>query len=527
MNVGENTGNIQFARKSSGMRRELSWLDVMIMSISAPAASGILYYSVNTQSSYPGGSIILAFIIGLLIFLPIAYVISMLATAMPRAGSLYVAVSRLMDSSVGYIGAYLYFIGQAIIAGVVCHIVIGIVGGIFVSISEAYSIVFFKELGIAFQSTTGKVIGGFLLVIFFWAVNLGGIGIFRRIMKFSFYLPVIATLLTIIIFLFTSSSGAIESFNQTWGTGAYQNILDAAKTNGWSSTGFSFSGTIALLLVVLWAYNGIDMGSYAGSEVQTPKKSFVKGVLLGWLLVGILYVLVSFAVVKPFGEFITAYDYLAKNNQDAIKNIMPYIDPSVPFYIMSIIGNKFLGILLSITIVLWFINSIPPLFITTSRIVFALSMDRVIPERLANVNEKNGAPLWATHLTAIFAIFGVVFQTFNVTLVLGTLLFCTFFIFWAYGFSAMILPFRKPDIYEQLPYKIDIAGIPLLSIAGFLTFGIGWFFVFLALREISIQIAFSLTVLLIMGIIVYLVQVLKNHKRDISIKEITDQLPPE
>ncbi len=522
-----NSEKLIFARKSSGMRKELSWIDVMIMSIAAPAASGILYYSVNTQSSYPGGSIVIAFLIGLLIFLPIAFVISMLATAMPRSGSLYVAVSRLMDSSVGYIGAYLYFIGQAIIAGVVCNIVIGILGGIFISISEAYSISFFRGLGEAFQSTTGKVIGGLVLVIFFWTVNLGGIRIFRKIMRFFFYLPVIATLITIILFIFTSSSGAVESFNLTWGSGSFQSILEAAKASGWTSTGFSFSATIAMILVVLWSYNGIDMGSYAGSEVQSPKKSFVKGVLLGWLLVGILYVVVSFAVVKPFGEFITAYDYLAKNNQDAIKSIMPYIDPSVPFYIISITGNKLLGILLSITIVFWFINSIPPLFITTSRIVFGLSMDRVIPERLANVNEKNGAPLWATHLTALFAILGVVFQTFNVTLVLGTLLFCTFFIFWAYGYSAMILPFRKADIYEQLPYKINIFGIPLLSIAGFLAFGIGWFFVFLALREITIPIALSLTGLLMIGILIYYVQIRINYSRNISIKELTEQLPPE
>ncbi len=516
-----------FARKSSGMIRELSWIDVFIMSMAAPAASGILYYSVNTQSSYPGGSIWLAFIIGLIIFLPISYVISMLATAMPRAGSLYVAVSRLMDSSVGYIGAYLYFIGQALIAGVLGNIITAILGGIFISISDAYSILFLKGIGEAFQTSTGTIIGGCIWVLIFWAVTLGGIKIFRRFMQFFFYIPLAATLLTIIIFIFTSSTGAVEAFNQTWGAGAYQGIIETAKVSGWTESPFSFESTLALLLVVLWAYNGIDMGSYAGSEVQSPKKSFVKGVILGWLFVGVLYVLLSFAVVKPFGEFIGAYDFLAKNNQEGIKSIMPFVQPSVPFYLISIMPNKLIGILLSLTIVMWFVNSIPPIFISTSRILFALSMDRTVPEKLANVNDKNGAPIWATHLTAIVAILGVVFQTFNVTVVLGTLLFCTFFIFWMYGFSAMVLPFYKPKIYEQLSIKTKIAGVPLLSIGGFLTFGIGWYFVFLALREITLPVAFVLAIFLLIGVIIYYSQIVKNSKREISIKELTSEMPPE
>ena len=96
-----------FARQISGLYRELTWRDVLIITVSAPTASGILYYTVNVQSSYPGGSVSLAFLMGLIIFLPISFAVSMLATAMPRSGSLYVNVSRLLGSSVGYIGALL------------------------------------------------------------------------------------------------------------------------------------------------------------------------------------------------------------------------------------------------------------------------------------------------------------------------------------------------------------------------------------------------------------------------------------
>lgn len=515
-----------FARQSSGMVRGLSWVDVLIMSVAAPAGSGILYYSVNTQSSYPGGNIALAFVIGLIVFLPVSFVVSMLATAMPRSGSLYVAVSRLMDSSVGFIGAYLYFIGQAMIAGVLGNIITTVVGGIFTTSGDAYSMAFLRSAGLAMQTTTAKIIGGILWVALFWAVGLGGMKVFRRVQQVFFYLPLMATAMTVGFFLVRSPVRAIDAFNATWGAGAFEKILYAAQANGWSAPVFSLSSTFGLLLVVMWAYNGIDMGTYAGSEVQSPQRSFVKGVILGWLIVGLLYIVLAFAVYRPFGPFIGAYDYLSSKKPEVLQQIMPLVKPSVPFYIISVAGNKFIGILVSLTIVLWFVNCIPPIFMSTSRILFALSMDRLVPTSLSGVSER-AAPTWATHITALVAVLGVIFQTYDVQLVLGTLLFCTFFIFWMYGFAAMVLPYRKPDIYLQLPCNYTIAGVPLLSVAGLLTFGIGWFFVFFAARQISLPVAFFLAVILLLGALLYYTQVSRNHREGVRIGSLMEMLPPE
>jgi amino acid transporter len=521
------SNDLVFARKSSGLMRDFSWLDVLILSISAPTGSGILFYSVNTQATYPGGSVVMAFLIGLLIFLPISFVIAMLATAMPRSGSLYVAVSRLMDSSVAHIGALLYCFGQAMIAGVLGNIITDVLGGLLSTAGAIYGVDALGSLGGALQSNAGKIIGGAIWVAIFWAVSLMGVKVLRRVVQTFFIIPLTATLATIVAFFLQSPETAQIAFNGTWGAGAFQRIQEIAAANGWSTPSFSWTATMGLLLVVLWSYNGIDMGSYAGSEVKAPETSFVKGVVLGWLCVGILYVVLAFAVVRPFGSFLGAYHFVVSKHPGALDGIMPAVAPSIPFYILSVVHNKVLGLLLGFSIVLWFVNCIPPIFLSTSRVLFALSMDRLAPQWLTTVNEKNGAPVGATHVTALVALLGVLFQTFSVSVVLGTLLFCTFFIFWMYGFAAMVLPYRMPNTYERLPFTMSIGGVALLSWAGLLTFCIGWFFVFLAAKEITLPVAAALTVLLLMIGVLYMVQVRGLNRSGISIKRLTESLPPE
>lgn len=516
-----------FTRSASGLVRELSWWDVLIMLIATPAASGILYYSVSTASSYPGASVPLAFFIGMIMFLPICASIAIVSSIMPRSGSLYILISRLINPTLGYLAGFLFFLGYSLTIGVLGYIIMGIIGGILTNSGMASNITGFTNLGIALQSRLWGTIGGILWVAFFWLITLAGVRPFRNILRILFAIPGIATVITIIYFFFTSPSMAQLAFNYNWGSGAFQSILNAAKTNGWTAPSFSWSATIGVLLVVIWAYGGIEMASYASGEVKTPRRSMIKGFMWGWLGVGLLYIILAFAVYRPFGGFIGAYDFLYRNHPEVLKEIMPLVSPSVPFYISSIIKNTWIGVIIASAIALWFVNTMPPFFLGISRLIFAMAMDRAIPERLANVNPKNGAPTWATHLTAIVAVIGVILNMANVKVVLGTITFAVFFPLWLYGLGAMLLPYRRPDIYETSPIKTKIGEVPIVTIFGFLTFGIGWFIILFCAREISTPIAIALAVAVVVGMILYFVQQGRNIKRGIDISKIYSQIPPE
>ena len=518
---------IVFTRNTSGLVRELSWFDVFIMVIATPAASGILYFSVSTTSSYPGGNVPLAFIIGLILFLPLAAFIGIFSATMPRSGSLYVGVSRLIEPSIAYLGAILFFIGYGLTIGVLGYIVMGISGGILVAGGIAGKIDGLMKLGEALQTPFWETVGGFLWVILFWFITLRGLRAFRRTMRILFFIPLIATFIALTYFLITSPSSAAELFNKAWGEGVYEKILKTAKANGWGFPKFSWSQTIGLLLVVLWAYGGFEMIGYASGEIKSPKTSMIKGYIWGWLGVGFLYVILAFSVFKPFGDFIGAYDFLYNNHKEVLKEIMPLIKPSVPFYLQSIIHNLWIGIILAVALVFWFINTMPPFFLANSRLIFALAMDRAIPEKLADVNPYTNAPTWATHLTALFALLGVLLNAFDIKIVLGTINFSIWFVVWLYGLSAMLLPYKRPDIFDNSPVQWKIAGVPIVSLLGLVIFAEGWFFLFISVAELNYSIMLALIVIMIIGMILYLIKQVANKKKGVDIINIYTTIPPE
>src|SRR5207245_10086475 len=56
--------------------------------------------------------------------------------------------------------------------------------------------------------------------------------------------------------------------------------------------------------------------------------------------------------------------------------------------------------------VFWIANDIPPFILTASRVLFAMSFDRVLPAPLANINDRFHSPVNAVIVTGIVGILG-------------------------------------------------------------------------------------------------------------------------
>jgi amino acid transporter len=186
-----------------------------------------------------------------------------------------------------------------------------------------------------------------------------------------------------------------------------------------------------------------------------------------------------------------------------------------------------LALLVVIGIALWFANSILPIFLANSRLVFAMAMDRALPEFLAAVDERRGTPTWAAHLTCLFGLFGVAAMRFQWAPLLGVMNIGAFFIIWGYGLAATLLPYRKPELYELSATKIDVAGIPLVTILGFITFVLGMFFLMMSIMAMDNASMFTVLAILSIGMLIYLYQVHKSKKAGIDLSHIYSVVPPE
>jgi APA family basic amino acid/polyamine antiporter len=520
---------IIFTRRASGLVRELSWFDVFVFVVAGPAASGVTFYSVSTAADYPGASLPLAFLIGLCIFMPITLLVAITSATMPRSGGLYIAVSRVMGPTIGYLSAWLLFIGYGISSGVLGYIVIGLMGTAFSTAALSSGIQWLAHLGGTMQQPHVQLVGGALWVALFWLIAYRGIRKVKNMMRAMFFIPLAGTVLAVIwFFLAGGPDGVAAAFNATWGAGAYQAIIQKAAELGWTKPAFTFGGTISSLIVVIWAYASITIINYAGGEIKTPKTSMIRGFSVGTAFVGIFYVVIVVAVYRAFGDFIASYDFLSDNHPEVISQIMGGpVQPSVPFYFMAIAGNVWFGLIVAVTIALWYANSILPGFLANSRLAFALSMDKAFPKALSAVNRRTGSPTNAVHLNAVFCMIGVLIMMLSVDVILSLLTITTFFIFWPFGLSAMLLPYHKREIYDRSPVQWSLFGIPVMTILGAFTFLAGWFFIYLSIRNFSPVMMITLIGVMLAGIIIYLYQQARNKQEGINVGDIYSQIPPE
>jgi amino acid transporter len=525
MIMESNKENLVFTRKTSGLVKGLSWKDIFILVISAPAGSGILYYSVSTVSSYPGGNVGVSFLIGMALFLPVIFLAALSSYMIPRSSSLYVLISRSVNPAMGFLSSALFFIGYTLSIGVVAYVVTRLLGGIFANFGIITNSVFFQDFGALLQLPIWSTVGGCFLVILTWLIVLKGVVLFRNIMRILFYITMIAIIIAIIMFAVTVPSSAAVSFNKIWGDGTFENIMNLATQHGWVRSSFSWESTFALLLVVMFSYGGLELVSYASGETAKQQKKNVRAYVFAGLVLGLLYSSIAFSVSHAYGDFIESYDYAFNNCNAELSGIMIPIAPSIPFYISSLIPNPWIGLILSICISLWLITTMIPYFFAPSRIIFALAMDRVLPESFANVSVKTGAPTKASHITLFLGILGVLFSLFDVGTVLGTILFCALFVYWLYGLGAINIPYNNPDIYEPCPIKKTFLKIPIITWVGGLVFAIGWFVIIVSVKQMTVDVIIAICVL--MGLLLLYFYKSQAKLQRMDSKDIFAQLPPE
>jgi len=128
-----------------------------------------------------------------------------------------------------------------------------------------------------------------------------------------------------------------------------------------------WSGTYEMLLWTLWAWTGLEIVTFVGSEVKDPSKSYIKGYITGFTLVMVLYLLNAFIIPWVFNyDFLAAYAYLKSEYSDALSKIMGAYalpDPSVPLVASVAVGNAAVAVLIGLSYFLWYVNTALPVWV--------------------------------------------------------------------------------------------------------------------------------------------------------------------
>ncbi len=532
--ASQNPSKNVFIRQSSGLVREVSPWSSSLATFGL-VTGGVPILIIEWMFLSPGAILPLSFMIALLPTLAMATLFFISSVSMPRAGGDYVFNSRATNPMIGFVNYWGLWIAFALSLGIYSFYGAQWFAYLFAGLGIYYHNSLFLSLGNFFNGKAGELVLGLAIVVFSSLIASAG----RNHWKFIVYggaLSIVATLIMFLGLATLNQSSFASSLAQISGVpNAYNEVISNAESNG--LTFFSpLSATFLALPVVWYYYSWYNLPASWSGEMRNVKKNSFYSIVVTITMVGIYYAAFAFLNTHAFGQkFLTSWSYIDCNQvSDPVFSQFQNIGPFTPFFALMVDHNVFLYVIMFIA--LWLPNfySNPPLVVALTRYLFAWSFDRIMPEWMADVNDKYHIPLKATLLVSLIGLAGVAMYAYlpAISTVDVTVVFQIGYAIFA--LSTALMPYIRKRVYENsVPFKRKFLGIPVISILGFLTFGFLVYTLSLTwnnsfLLPINLPTIGSLIGIYGSGALIYMLAKYYTKKKvGIDMNMIFDEIPPE
>jgi len=532
-----------FVRRSTGLVREASALDATIFNavFSAPVGATLAIGVLWALSAFPGADPVWATIIAVVINIPVLIMMALLASSMPRTGGDYVWVSRILSPPLAMISNFAAALSAMIGATFWARFFpVFALGPVLVALGVIFNNDTMVEWGTNFQTDNLWIfLGGFAMILLITVILISGVRTTFRWQNWFWIIATIGTFIAFLALLFGDTAGFTSNFNSIngdFGGGTTDDVLAAAGTAGVAPDLANFDATLptvfAIMVFMMWNWWSV----YLSGELKSASdRGRQLGVMFGGLLwdgVFIVIGLLLFFKVVPY-DLATALN-TAENEAYAI--------PSGPWYqfLASLVHNiPVLAVVILGSFLFWSLPAMVGNTFMPIRSVFAWAFDRLLPEKLAEVNERTHSPVPAillvmTLVTAMLA-WSVLSTDFFTWLALGVEagVVCVVIV----GIAAIMFPTRRPDLYQASPANIRFAGIPVLYIVAPLAILVMLFLVWLTVTYPALalagnpdnlwQIPAFMGMIVVIGLVLYYGAKMVRRGQGVDVDLVYRELPPE
>ena len=532
-----------FVRKASGLVRVMSPYSAFIYNI---LTMGLIFpwTYLWAPGALPGGKLFWGILLAMVLEIPLAYAYVWLSTAMPRTGGDYVFQSRVFGGAFGF---------TSLMSGFVIWILQweALSGWLMANVGLAP---LFLGLGATLNSPTLAAIGvwcasswGIIIIsianaaLAAWLLISG----FKNYVKFQYVMwyGILIAFVTMLVVLFTASPSAVPARIDSFASAAlgvanyYQTAVDAAKAAGVNLTPpFSLLSTI---LIAPIAWTSLQWATYSAEQNGEIKSArsfkaqsfvFVGSLILTGLLLAVLGLAFEHAMGTEF-LYTAGAGYWLGLEEATFQGA--FLWPNL--IAIAIAASPFVVILISFGYILNSFQIVNNCMIGVTRIMVAMSLDRLLPKWFSKVDER-----WHTPANAHIAYFlGAipVILVYNLwpawgALTLGVTFACGY-VFVFSSLAAALLPYRAKDIYDASPgAKYKLGKIPWVTILGGLGFVLGGIMVLMFMFFAPLGLTSTLAYVVVFGIIAvsviwYYLAKRAQKARGIDVDYAFKEIPPE
>lgn len=470
-------GRTVFTRQATGLVRLMGVRDTLLYNtMITTIILGAALIFLTVPYAFPGANVALGLVITGVLGTAMMIAYAMLSSAMPRSGGDYVFQSRLVHPAMAT---------TLLISGYVIWLAFWEVLGGWMLATMALS-PFASALGIqhnigwlarfgAWASTPWGITWisfiGFAVAI---VVLVRGPRLYRRIQSTLWTLILIAFFLTWTLLITKGHSGFVSSLGSFVGKpDYYDQIIASAQAAGYGNSGFSWAATFGVAPVawtaLAWAmWSVLTAGELKDARRLRSTVFSIVGAL--WINVVVLTVTAILLFQTIGSEFLGSIAYLWFTDPSKLEAL-----PAAPYFgilVTALTTNPIFTVLLALGFIAAAAQILVAMAWAGSRVILALSLDRVLPEALSSVNPRLHTPVRSIALffafsvgwTFLYNLTSVGHYTLAVTLAsilvyLGTML------------AAIIFPYRAKAIYKSSPAaKYELWGIPVVTIMGAIAF---------------------------------------------------------
>ena len=493
---------------------------------------------------FPGANMIAVFALGAIpsMFFVITY--SILSGAIPRAGGDYIWTGRILSQRLATVMAVTILFG-AILAGPAFnawYFVAFALAQMFFSLGVVTANPSLVSLGATVAQPPWGFIISLLFVLVILVIGFLGTETYKRINKYAFAIFLITMIVFLVGLLSVNTGSFVSSFDTAMKNYnvTHSDVLSVINSNPQLATFSLWNTILAFIPFGFLTYSGFNYNTYLVGETKDVPRTIPRALLLAVLCTLVsLIVLTSLAYATLGGAFVGGISYLFNTGGLTSLPVQPTVN-----LLISLATPAWLGFLINLNIAIGFFLVALSYFITFSRILFAMAFDRILPVRMADVNERFHSPHYAvltigiltTIFTAMIWYAGWASTYLNTSLALPI----------AYvipGFAALLFPVVKKDLYKatvkSLPGWLgrEIGGIPVLSIGGLAVILIWGFAIYAMLFPVtsyqylgaSLPIAVGLALaLIVFGLVLSEVSRQYHKRKDgIDVLLASREIPPE